>query len=85
MNKVTDGVKTFAMIEHYFINLGGSIIWHNEGWFDKLEGWFCLTIKKWLNYIHQAFSAAFENPSNYTNEDMGTVEELMQVKGQIWS
>ena len=24
-------------------------------------------------------SAAFENPSNYTNDDLGKVEELMQV------
>ena len=32
---------------------------------------------KW--YFQQALSAAFENPSNYANDDLGKVEELMQV------
>ena len=32
-----------------------------------------------INIYGQALSAAFENPSNHTNEDLGKVEELMQV------
>ena len=35
----------------------------------------CVELK---NY-GQALSAAFENPSNHTNDDLGKVEELMQV------
>lgn len=32
-----------------------------------------------LKNYGQALSAAFENPSNHTNDDLGKVEELMQV------
>ena len=47
-----------------------------------LTNWKVCWIKKKLlelkNY-GQALSAAFENPSNHTNDDLGKVEELMQV------
>ena len=60
------------------LQLGGSIIWQNERRFNQLEGLLNKKVIR-INIYGQALSAAFENPSNHTNEDLGKVEELMQV------